>query len=78
MPVLFVFLQQFLYDIDEAFVGRFGQAIALRVVSCGVAQGNVVFMVEVDHIFGFEGSSVVSDDFLRATKSGKDGPQGIG
>ena len=37
-----------------------------------MAQGNVKFMVEVDHLFGFEGSSVVSDDFLRAAKSGKD------
>ena len=37
-----------------------------------MAQGNVVFMAEVDHLFGFEDSSVVNDDFLRAAKSGKD------
>ena len=37
-----------------------------------MAQGNVEFMAEVDGIFGFEGTSVVSDDFLRSAKSGKD------
>ena len=37
-----------------------------------MAQGNVKFMAEVDHLFGFEGSSIVSDDFLRAAKSRKD------
>ena len=37
-----------------------------------MAQSNVKFMAEVDHFFGFEGNSIVSDDFLRETKSGKD------
>ena len=37
-----------------------------------MAQGNVEFMAEVDHFFGFEGSSIVTDDFLRAAKFGKD------
>ena len=37
-----------------------------------MAQGNVKFMAEVDHLLGFEGSSVVSDDLLRAAKYGKD------
>ena len=72
MPVLFVFFQHFLYDVDEAFVAWFGQAITLRLVGCRVTQGNVEFMAEVDHFFGFEGSNIVSDDFLRAAKSGKD------
>ena len=72
MPVLFVFFQHFIYDVDEAFVGWFSQAITLRVVRCRVAQGNVEFMAEVDHLFGFEGSSIFSDDFLRAAKSRKD------
>jgi len=27
---------------------------------------------KIDHLFGFEGSSVVSDDLLRAAKSRKD------
>jgi len=42
------------------------------VIGYGVAQGNVKFMEKIDHLFGFEGSGVVSDDFLRATKSRKD------
>ena len=29
-------------------------------------------MEKVDHFFGFESNSVVSDNFLRATESGKD------
>ena len=37
-----------------------------------MAQGNVEFVAEIDDLSGFEGSSVVSDDFLRAAKSGKD------
>ena len=37
-----------------------------------MAQGNVEFMAEIDHLFGFESSGVVSDDFLRAAKSRKD------
>jgi len=29
-------------------------------------------MEKIDHLFGFEGSSIVSDDLLRAAKSRKD------
>ena len=29
-------------------------------------------MAKIDHLFGFEGNSVVSDDLLRAAKSRKD------
>ena len=29
-------------------------------------------MAEIDHLFGFESNSVVSDDFLRAAESGHD------
>ena len=72
MPVLLVLFQHFLYDVDEALVGRFGQAIALRVIGCRVAQGNMKFVAKTNHLFGFKGSSVVSDDFLRAAKSRKD------
>ena len=37
-----------------------------------MAQGNAKFMAEVDHLSGFESSSIVSDDFLRAAKSRED------
>ena len=30
------------------------------------------FMAKIDHIFGFESSGIVSDDLLRAAKSGQD------
>jgi len=37
-----------------------------------VAQGNMKLVEKIDHLFGFEGSNIVSDDFLRAAKSRKD------
>ena len=37
-----------------------------------MAQGNVKFMEKIDHLFGFEGSGVVSNDLLRVAKSRKD------
>ena len=37
-----------------------------------MAQGNVKLMAKIDHLFGFEGRSIVSDDLLRAAKSRKD------
>ena len=37
-----------------------------------MAQGNMKFVAKTNHLFGFEGSSVVSDNFLRAAKSRKD------
>ena len=37
-----------------------------------MAPSNVVFMAEVDHLFGFEGNSIVSDDFFQAAKSRQD------
>ena len=30
------------------------------------------FMAKTDHLFGFEGSGVISNDLLRAAKSSKD------
>ena len=72
MPVLLVFFQHFLYDVDEALVGGFSQAIALRVIGCRVAQGNMKLVAKIDHIFGLKGSDIVSDNFLRAAKSRKD------
>ena len=32
----------------------------------------MVFMAEVDHLFGFESNSIVNDDFLKAAESRKD------
>ena len=37
-----------------------------------MAQGNMEFVAEIDDLFGFEGSSIVSDNLFRAAKSGKD------
>ena len=37
-----------------------------------MAQGDMKLMAETDHLFGLKGSGIVSDDFLRAAKSGKD------
>ena len=37
-----------------------------------MAQGSMKFVAKTNHLFGFKGSSVVSDDFLRAAKSRKD------
>ena len=37
-----------------------------------MAQGNMKSVAEIGHIFGLKGSGIVSDDFLRAAKSGKD------
>ena len=37
-----------------------------------MAQGNVKFMEKIDHLFGFEGNNIVSNDLLKAAKSRKD------
>ena len=37
-----------------------------------MTQGDMKFVAKTNHLFGFKGSSVVSDDFLRAAKSRKD------
>ena len=37
-----------------------------------MAQGNMKSVAKIDHLFGLKGSGIVSDDFLRETKSGKD------
>ena len=37
-----------------------------------MAQVNMKFVAKTNHLFGFEGSIIVNDNFLRAAKSGKD------
>ena len=37
-----------------------------------MAQRNMKLVAEIDHLFGFEGSSIVSDDLLRVAKSRED------
>ena len=37
-----------------------------------MAQGNLKSVAKTNHLFGFKGSGIISDDFLRAAKSGKD------
>ena len=37
-----------------------------------MAQGNMKLVAKIDHFFGFEGSGIVSDYFLRAAKPRRD------
>ena len=36
-----------------------------------MAQGDPIFMVEINHVFGFKGSSIVYDYFPRTAESGQ-------
>jgi len=32
----------------------------------------MIFVTEIDHLFGFKGRGIIGDDFLGAAKSGED------
>ena len=44
----------------------------MRIIGCGVAQGDVELMEKINHFLGLEGSGVICNDFLRAAKSRED------
>jgi len=45
-----------------AFVRGFYKSITLRVIRSGVAKGDVVFVTEVYHFIGFNGSCIISNE----------------
>ena len=37
-----------------------------------MAQGDMVFVIEINHFFRLEGNNIICDDFSRTTKSRQD------
>jgi len=71
VPVFLVLFQQFLNNINYAFIGRLSQTITLGVIGCGMAQSGMVFVTEIYHFLGLEGSIIIGNDLFRTAKYGQ-------
>ena len=71
MPCFLILLQQLFDDVDQALVGGFNKSISLGVIGSRVAQGDLIFMVEINRLLGYKSSSIICDYFPRTAKSGQ-------
>jgi hypothetical protein len=69
VPRFLIFLQHFLDDIYQNFIGGLSQPISMRVIGCGLSQSDLVLTTKLYQLFLSERCCIISDNIFGASKT---------